>query len=48
MSTCLVQTRRIRVKTTPEFEGKPGEICYLTVNRDKWHVFDAGDGHAYF
>jgi ABC-type sugar transport system ATPase subunit len=39
---------RIRVKTTPEFEGKPGEICYLTVNRDKWHVFDAGDGHAYF
>jgi multiple sugar transport system ATP-binding protein len=39
---------RIRVKTTPEFEGKPGETCYLTVNRDKWHVFDAGDGHAYF
>ncbi|MBU9698748.1 ABC transporter ATP-binding protein [Rhodobacteraceae bacterium HSP-20] len=39
---------RIRVKTTPEFAGKPGEACYLTVNRDKWHVFDAGDGHAYF
>ena len=39
---------RIRVKTKPEFEGKPGETCYLTVNRDKWHVFDAGDGHAYF
>ena len=39
---------RIRVKTTPEFEGKPGEICHLTVNREKWHIFDAGDGHAYF
>ena len=39
---------RIRVKTTPEFEGKPGETCYLTVNRDKWHVFDTGDGHAFF
>lgn len=39
---------RIRVKTTPEFAGKPGEACYLTVNRDKWHVFDSGDGHAYF
>ncbi|MCV2864813.1 ABC transporter ATP-binding protein [Albidovulum sediminicola] len=39
---------RIRVKTTPEFEGKPGENCFLSVNRDKWHVFDAGDGHAYF
>ncbi|MEM6323384.1 MAG: ABC transporter ATP-binding protein [Pseudomonadota bacterium] len=39
---------RVRVKTTPEFEGKPGETCHLTVNRDKWHVFDSGDGHAYF
>jgi multiple sugar transport system ATP-binding protein len=39
---------RIRVKTKPEFEGKPGDACYLTVDRDKWHVFDAGDGHAYF
>ncbi|MDU8946409.1 ABC transporter ATP-binding protein [Ovoidimarina sediminis] len=39
---------RIRVKTTPEFVGNPGETCHLTVNRDKWHVFDAGDGHAYF
>lgn len=39
---------RIRVETAPEFEGKPGETCHLTVNRDKWHIFDAGDGHAYF
>ena len=39
---------RMRVKTKPEFEGQPGETCHLTVNRDKWHVFDAGDGHAYF
>lgn len=39
---------RIRVKTTPEFVGKPGDNCFLTVNRDKWHVFDSGDGQAYF
>lgn len=39
---------RMRVKTTTEFAGKPGDICHLTVNRDKWHVFDAVDGHAYF
>ncbi len=39
---------RIRVKTTPEFEGKPGETCYITVNREKWHIFDAVGGHAYF
>jgi hypothetical protein len=31
-----------------DFAGKPGETCWLTVNREKWHVFDAGDGHAYF
>ncbi|WP_238547900.1 ABC transporter ATP-binding protein [Meridianimarinicoccus roseus] len=39
---------RVRVKTTPEFTGKPGQTCHLTVNRDKWHVFDTTDGHAYF
>ncbi|OJT95990.1 ABC transporter ATP-binding protein [Metarhizobium album] len=39
---------RVRVKTSPEFAGKPGEPCYLTVNRQKWHVFDSQDGHAYF
>jgi hypothetical protein len=38
----------MRVKTTPEFAGRPGDACWLTVNCDKWHVFDAGDGHAYF
>ena len=39
---------RIRVKTTPDFAGKPGEVCWLTVKRDLWHVFDGSDGHAYF
>ena len=39
---------RVRVKTGTEFAGTPGETCWLTANRDKWHVFDAGDGHAYF
>jgi multiple sugar transport system ATP-binding protein len=39
---------RVRVKTAPEFTGQSGETCYLTVNRDKWHVFSADDGRAYF
>lgn len=43
-----LQGTRMRVKTTPEFSGRPGDACWLTVNRDKWHVFDAGNGNAYF
>ena len=43
-----LQDCRMRVKTATTFEGQPGETCHLTVNRDKWHIFDAGDGHAYF
>ncbi len=39
---------RIRVKTTPEFMGKEGENCYITVNRDKWHAFSSVDGLALF
>jgi multiple sugar transport system ATP-binding protein len=39
---------RLRVKTSPDFPGAPGETCYLSVDRNRWHVFDAGDGHAYF
>jgi multiple sugar transport system ATP-binding protein len=39
---------RIRVKTSPEFAGKEGERCFVTVNRDKWHAFSAQDGRALF
>jgi multiple sugar transport system ATP-binding protein len=39
---------RIRVKTSPEFAGNPGDTCYLTVNRDKWHAFATDNGRAYF
>lgn len=39
---------RIRVKTTPEFMGKEGEQCYITVNREKWHAFSMADGQAFF
>ncbi|MDQ7251086.1 ABC transporter ATP-binding protein [Dongia sedimenti] len=39
---------RIRVKTAPEFEGVPGEACYVTVNREKWHAFDVENGRAFF
>jgi multiple sugar transport system ATP-binding protein len=39
---------RLRVKTTPEFTGKEGEHCYITVNREKWHAFSSTDGQAFF
>ncbi len=39
---------RMRVKTNTEFAGVAGDICYMTVNREKWHLFDIEDGHAYF
>ena len=39
---------RIRVKTHTEFAGVADDLCYMTVNRDKWHLFDIDDGHAYF
>ena len=39
---------RIRVKTSTEFTGVADDPCYMTVNRDKWHLFDIEDGHAYF
>ncbi|MCF8481996.1 MAG: ABC transporter ATP-binding protein [Rhodospirillum sp.] len=44
----LLDGSRIRVKTVPEFDGQPGDRCHITVNREKWHIFDAMDGHAYF
>ena len=39
---------RIRVKTTPEFTGREGEPCFITVNREKWHAFSSADGVAFF
>ena len=39
---------RVSVKTSPEFAGNPGDTCYLTVNRDKWHAFATDTGKAYF
>lgn len=39
---------RIRVKTTPEFTGREGEPCFITVNREKWHAFSSIDGVAFF
>jgi multiple sugar transport system ATP-binding protein len=39
---------RIRVKTKPEFDGREGERCYITVNRDKWHAFSKESGRAVF
>ena len=39
---------RIRVKTTPEFEGAEGQACYLTANREKWHAFSKDTGRAFF
>ena len=39
---------RIRVKTSPEFEGHENQTCYMTINRDKWHAFSKEDGKALF
>ena len=39
---------RIRVKTSTEFEGLEGQICYMTINRDKWHAFSKENGKALF
>lgn len=39
---------RIRVKTQSEFAGQPGDTCYVTANREKWHLFDIEDGRACF
>ena len=39
---------RIRIKTSTEFDGKEGDTCYITVNRDKWHAFSKETGRALF
>ncbi len=39
---------RIRVKTSTDFEGIEGQICYMTVNREKWHAFSKDSGKALF
>ena len=39
---------RIRVKTSTDFEGIEGQICYMTVNREKWHAFSKDSGKAVF
>jgi multiple sugar transport system ATP-binding protein len=43
-----LEDSRIRVKTSTDFEGVEGQICYMTVNRDKWHAFSKSDGKAVF
>jgi multiple sugar transport system ATP-binding protein len=37
---------RIRVKTSTEFDGKEGDTCFITVNREKWHAFSKDTGRA--
>jgi len=39
---------RIRVKTGTEFAGQAGDTCFMTVNREKWHIFDMETGNAWF
>ena len=39
---------RIRIKTSTEFDGKEGDTCYITVNREKWHAFSRETGKAIF
>jgi multiple sugar transport system ATP-binding protein len=39
---------RIRVKTSTEFQGTEGDICYISANREKWHAFSKETGRAIF
>ncbi len=43
-----LEDSRIRVKTSTDFDGHEGQICYMTVNRDKWHAFSKENGKALF
>ncbi len=39
---------RIRVKTSTEFDGKEGDTCYISANREKWHAFSKETGKTLF
>jgi multiple sugar transport system ATP-binding protein len=36
------------VKTRPDFAGRRGDACFVTFNTNRWHVFAAETGIAYF
>jgi multiple sugar transport system ATP-binding protein len=39
---------RIRIKTSTEFDGKEGDTCYISANREKWHAFSKETGKTLF
>ncbi|MEA2966941.1 MAG: multiple sugar transport system ATP-binding protein [Alphaproteobacteria bacterium] len=39
---------RVRVKTSTDFAGKEGDVCYITANREKWHAFSKETGRTIF
>ena len=39
---------KMLVKTKPDFKAGMGDDCYLTLDRERWHVFSGSDGTAYF
>ncbi len=41
-------SERIRVKTSTDFPGSEGDVCYVTADRNKWHAFAQDTGKAIF
>lgn len=39
---------KLLVKTKPDFQADMGDDCYLTFDRERWHIFDGETGLAYF
>jgi len=39
---------KILVKTKPDYKADMGDDCYLTFDRERWHVFAGDSGLAYF
>ena len=39
---------KLLVKTKPDFQADMGDDCSLSFDRERWHIFDAETGLAYF
>ncbi|MEO1190194.1 MAG: ABC transporter ATP-binding protein [Pseudomonadota bacterium] len=43
-----VGDNKVLVKAKPSYQGTGGDTCFLTFDRDRWHLFAKEDGQAYF
>ncbi|MBC6404175.1 MAG: ATP-binding cassette domain-containing protein [Rhodospirillales bacterium] len=44
----ILEGSKVLVKAKPNYRGGRGEVCHLTFDRERWHLFDREDGQAYF